>query len=646
MGKYANGQGGKGARRQGGQEGKVVPCHLAILPSCLLFAYLLICILWAQAKTQLITTHISLNKNVEDYILITETGGITATVTIDFYNQKGDLVESIRKILPSHATIKMQVSKFLHETGIIMVNSDSDGIVGQHYYATQLERKRKDRVLISVPLQIRKAQSVSREIGTGQFCIPYADFISDPDDAGRRKAEGGRRKAEGGINPPSIDNQQSTSVNQQGAGVGSYIVVSDVSEDLRASGSIFEIHFYNREGEVISQVKSEIGKRATAIFNLNEYINSHRGIALDDYQEQEAKFGKVNLNITAGDVICEYAQFHPSTGVLIIPGIIYDSENKLSPEVPIVLYRFPLFSLQTPNGKMARWQDGKMASLPSGRIVPLPPGHLASLPFLEKLFITDIFGYGPAVNVEVLNNSSDILAQTKKLLPPHSTGMLELEDYTTDVVFDAIKIHCQSQIAAIYYFGPAIQQFPTSAFYSYAVSSAGTSEGESRHPPRAGAGGGASPHRGDKRGAEGGSKKLPTSFVIPWLSLRDDMEIHLFMTNIENEINEVQINFYHKDGSSFEEGQRGKGAREQTEGESRKVEVGRKRFNPSTFRFPTSAFLKPGIIQEWQPGILLPKDEQGSIQLSSSSANLAVLLLGVNANTGQIVMSVQAQIVP
>ena len=300
---------------------------------------------------------------------------------------------------------------------------------------------------------------------------------------------------------------------------------------------------------------------------------------------------------------------------MIIPGIIYDSENKLTTpalpkegmEVPIVLYRFPLFSLQMPNGKKARGQDSKRASLP---------------PFLEKLFITDIFGYGPAVNIEVLNNSSDILAQTKKLLPPHGASMLELEDYTTNVVFPltkggrgllgTIKIHSQAEIAAVYYFSPAAPQVSTSTLYSYAASSAGISEGE--------------------------SQKLPTSFVIPWFSPCDNMEIHLFITRLleksdTNEVNKIQINLYHKDGSSFKEGQEGKEERGK-EGKSVSKVLLR----------DVSTILKPGIIHEWQPGILFPKDEQGSILLDSSSSNLAVLLLGVNANTGQIVMSVQAQI--
>jgi hypothetical protein len=635
--------------------------HLAIY--ICIFAYMFICLSLVQAETQLITTHISLGKNVEDYILITETGGVKVTVTIDFYNQKGDLVESIRKILPSHATIKMQVSKFLHETGIIMVNSDSDGIAGQHYYAVQSNRKRKNRVLISVPLQIReavprseipqsgkgesqRAESISREIGTGQvgarqFCIPYTDFISDPDDVGT------------GADVPS----------SSGAGVGSYIVVSDASEDLRTSGpalepftsfkgklregSMFEMCFYNREGEAINKVKNEIGKRETRIFKLNEYINGHGGITLHDYQEREAKsplppffkgglggikFGKVNLNITAGDVICEYVQFHPSNGVLIIPGIIYDSENKLptpapeeeGTEVPIVLYRFPLFSLQTPNGKMAPHPLSPSPKAFGEGQGEASPGPLAPLPFFEKLFITDIFGYGPAVNVEVLNNSSELLTQTRKLIPPHGTSMLELEDYTTNFVFGAIKIHSQSQIAAVYYFSPATPQFPTYTFYSYAVSSAGDSEIR--------------------------SKKLPTSFVIPWLSPCDDMELHLLITRFlaksaTNEVNEIQINFYHKDGSSFEEGQEGKRASPDSRAPATREGQGG-RSVPKVLLKDTSALLKPGIIHEWQPGILFPKDEQGSILLNSNSSNLAVLLLGVNANTGQIVMSVQVQVVP
>jgi hypothetical protein len=340
------------------------------------------------------------------------------------------------------------------------------------------------------------------------------------------------------------------------------------------------------------------------------------------------------LNITADDVICEYVQFHPSNGVLIIPGIIYDSENKLptpappkeGTEVPIYLYRFPLFSLQMPKEISLRTEQSNQKYKSDN-----------ALPFFEKLFITDIFGYGPAVNVEVLSNSSELLAQTRKLLPPHGTGMLELEDYTTNFEFGAIKIFSQSQIAAVYYFSPAIQQFPTSAFYSYAVSSVGDSEGERKGHEKS------QKAEGVPRIGTTSDFRFPTSFVIPWLSPRDDMEIHLFMTNTENEINEVQINFYHKDGSSFEEGQEGKKARGQ---EGRSV--------PKVYRRDVSVFLKPGVIHEWQPidsledrpGILFSKDEQGSIQLSSSSSNLAVLLLGVNANTGQIVMSVQALVVP
>jgi len=533
----------------------------------------------AAADTQFAASHFPIDEDASDYILITDAAGVAPTVTVDFYDRAGTRQNSTRKILRLHGSIEINVRDYLDETGSIVLSSDSDGVVSRYWHISQNGKTSSNSVgepswgrsVFSYPLQPLTKHR--------QFCTPY-------------------------------DITEASS---------SYIIVSDVSSEHEISGAIIELCLYSQSGELITALRREIRKRETVDFKLNEYLdenkidviasesrveiltsneNNSKSVGEKDTNQAQArsvifpplpssdsadvnegrtshieyrKTGKAVLKVIEGNVICEYAQFHPEVGILsIVPAdcILADAVEKQA--VNLLYLNF--------------WWD---------RAAPLLRADAE-----EELIITDAYGYGPVVQIDFLSHSGSLLAQAKKLLPQHGTVLLNLLDY--------------------------VKPTGTGEDASLSREPAGTGETRSHGRPRI-----------EREGVclSNGMMKIQShipiianyknpphllpatdemaeNLAVGWHSPSDNLQIHLFATNTGSEIVKAQARFYREDG---------------TVGESKELH------------------LKPKIVSAWKIEEHFKRGQLGSIALHSHSKALNVLCVGIDANTKQVLMAIQAQ---
>ncbi len=495
----------------------------------------------AAADTQFAVSHFPIEEDASDYILITDAAGVAPTITVDFYDSAGTHKNSTRKILRSHGSIDINVRDYLNETGLIILTSDSDGVVSRYWHISKKGKTSPCNVW-ATPLQpLTKYR---------QFCIPY-DFTEAS---------------------------------------SSYIVVSDVSSECEISGAIIELCLYSQSGELIAELRREISKQETVNLKLNEYLDENKidVIASEsrveilasngndskaDANQAQArsvifppllspdsslikyrKTGKAVLKVIEGNVICQYAQFHPDIGV--VDGLCPFQLNA----VPVDCILDDIVEKRAGNFLYLNfWRDRAAGGT--------EPRRYANAE--EELIITDAYGYGPVVQIDFLSNSGNLLAQAKKLLPQHGTILLNLLDYVkpTNVCLSNGILKIQSHI-------------PVAVNY--------------KNPPRL------LPATG----------QTAENLTVSWHSPSDNLQIHLLATNTGSEIVKAQAKFYREDG---------------------------------TVGAPKELHLKPNIVSAWQIKEHFKRGQLGSIELHSHSTRLVVLCVGVDANTKQVLMAIQAQ---
>ena len=463
-------------------------------------ACLLLCTiisLSTAADTRFAASHFPIDENSSPYILITDAAGVAPTVMVEFYDSAGKRQNSIRKILRSHGSIEINVRDYLNDSGLIILSSDSGGIVSRYwriYQNGEISPRRAETKLLaqslkrsvsSYPLQLLKKRR--------QFCIPY-DFT---------------------------------------ASSSSYIITSDVSSDNESSGSIIELYLYSQDGELLTALRKEIRQRETVSFKMNEYLDgdkidviareakveilANKGndatlVGESDVNQDQARTvilppllsppsmhliegrrtGKAVLKIIEGNIICAYAQFPSETAA-----------RRKSAGFIGVLSVVPVDCVLTDMMKK-------------------PADNLFYFNFLDsrtesekELIITDAHGYGPAVQIDFLNNPGIVLTKIRKLLPPHGTIALNLLDYVKlsadsggNILSTGI-IKVQSHI-------PIIANYKNPPILLTSISD--TAE----------------------------------NLAISWYSPSDNLQIYLLATNTGSESVEAQAILYDEDGTIVE----------------------------------------------------------------------------------------------
>jgi len=563
------------------------------------------------SDTQFAASHFPIDENSSYYLLITDAAGVAPTVTVYFYDDRtGTRKNSIRRILRLHGSIGINVEEYLDEPGLIILSSDSDGIVSRYW-----------RIYQNGKLALGgKVAGSGVALGSG--------FLRKPP---RQKATGfiGVSEGKGDISTRSAESQLHGHLWKRSVSSyplqllkkrrqfcipydftessSSYIIASDVSLEHESSGSIIELYLYSQNGKLLTALRKEIGNQETVNFKLNDYLdgnkidviasesrveilankgNNSKLVGESDTNQAQArsvifspllsppsslhieyrKTGKAVLKVIEGNIICTYAQFLPEiAGKPDLKSGFQSSgfiaANRKAMGFSGILSIVPVDCVLTDT--MEKTSDNLLYF-----------NLLDSRAETEKeLIITDAYGYGPAIQIDFLDNPSNVLAKIRKLLPPHGTISLNLLDY--------IKLRTESESDSLSNGMIKIQShIPIIANY--------------KNPPIL----------------------LPSirdtgeNLAVGWYSPSDNLQISLLATNTGIESVKAQATLYDECGAI---------------GESKEL------------------YLKPKIVSAWQIAKHFKQGQLGSIKLHSDSKDLSFLCVGIDKNTKQVLMAIQAQ---